>query len=281
MKILVAPIIVLLLLLPEISFGQNKEISKILSQREASNQALRVFDDELNATFSTEDALITTGAGKLISGKKELINYIQESTGPKMYWIRTPDEVIVNPKTNLAWETGTWKGYYEDSEKSVVGGKYSAQWTKASGIWLIQSQLFVTLENSMVTDPDETAVKKLVESFLVAIGNGDLDAIEPMFMSRATIGGASFKDEKWNTFTTTIEDYLARNRNNHVPHTEPVSNYTIHISAGQLAFVKADAILYREGKAQSHNMDFFTLLKDNGTWKFLSAANTAKPIINK
>jgi ketosteroid isomerase-like protein len=64
-----------------------------------------------------------------------------------MYWIRTPDEVIVNPKTNLAWETGTWKGYYEDSEKPEVGGKYSAQWTKTSGAWLIRSQLFVTLEN--------------------------------------------------------------------------------------------------------------------------------------
>jgi len=64
-----------------------------------------------------------------------------------MFWIRTPDEVIVNPITNLAWEMGTWKGYHEDSEQAVVGGKYSAQWTKASGTWLIQSQLFVTLEN--------------------------------------------------------------------------------------------------------------------------------------
>jgi hypothetical protein len=75
------------------------------------------------------------------------MKYIQESTGPKMYWIRTPVEVIVNPKTQLAWETGTWKGYVEGSDEAVVGGKYSAQWTKASGTWLIQSQLFVTLEN--------------------------------------------------------------------------------------------------------------------------------------
>lgn len=134
-------------LIVTLSHGQDKEIAQILAQREASNQALRAFDDELNATFSTEDALITTGVGTLISGKKELMKYIQESTGPRMYWIRTPDEVIVNPITNLAWEMGTWKGYHEDSEQAVVGGKYSAQWTKASGTWLIQSQLFVTLEN--------------------------------------------------------------------------------------------------------------------------------------
>ncbi|MFD2202710.1 DUF4440 domain-containing protein [Shivajiella indica] len=135
------------LLIVTFAFAQEAEVSQILAQREASNQALRVFDDELNATFSTEDALITTGAGTLISGKKELMKYIQESTGPRMYWIRTPDEVLVNQKTKLAWETGTWKGYVEGSDKAVVGGKYSAQWTKASGTWLIHSQLFVTLEN--------------------------------------------------------------------------------------------------------------------------------------
>ncbi|MFC3416158.1 YybH family protein [Algoriphagus hitonicola] len=145
MKIILPSLIGLLIV--TFSFAQEAEVSQILAQREESNQALRVFDDELNANFSTEDALITTGAGTLISGKKELMKYIQESTGPKMYWIRTPDEVLVNPETQLAWETGTWKGYEEGSDEAVVEGKYSAQWTKASGTWLIQSQLFVTLPN--------------------------------------------------------------------------------------------------------------------------------------
>lgn len=135
------------ILIVSFAYAQDAEVTQILAQREASNQALRAFDEELNATFSTEEAFITTGGGTLISGKKELIKYIQESTGPRMYWIRTPDEVLVNPKTMLAWETGTWKGYVEGSDEAVVGGKYSAQWTKASGTWLIQSQLFVTLEN--------------------------------------------------------------------------------------------------------------------------------------
>lgn len=126
--------------------AQDMDQQEIRAQREASNQALRKFDHELNATFSTDDAFITTGAGTLIAGKEAMKHYLASATGEKMYWIRIPDEIIVNPKTNLAWETGTWKGYYEDSELAVVGGKYSAQWTKASGTWLIRSQLFVTLE---------------------------------------------------------------------------------------------------------------------------------------
>ncbi|WP_296618309.1 nuclear transport factor 2 family protein [Marivirga sp.] len=135
------------ILIPSFSQGQELEKAQILAQREASNQALRNFDDELNATFSTHDAFITTGAGKLIAGKEALSRYIQSGKGAKMYWVRTPEEVLVNPTTLLAWETGKWKGYYENSKEAVVGGKYSAQWTKASGTWLIQSQLFVTLED--------------------------------------------------------------------------------------------------------------------------------------
>lgn len=129
------------------SYSQSiqSDEEQILAQREASNQALRNFDDELNDTFLTDDVLITTGAGTLISGKVELMEYIKNSSGPRMYWVRTPDEIKVNPETNLAWETGTWKGFVEGLKESIVGGKYSAQWTKETGVWLIQSQLFVTL----------------------------------------------------------------------------------------------------------------------------------------
>lgn len=126
--------------------AQDVDQQEIIAKRKASNQAIRNFDHELNATFSTDDAFITTGAGTLIAGKEAQSAYLNSLKGPKIYWIRTPDEVILNHKTNLAWETGTWKGYLEDSDEAVVGGKYSAQWTKASGTWLILSQLFVTLE---------------------------------------------------------------------------------------------------------------------------------------
>jgi ketosteroid isomerase-like protein len=129
------------------SFAQSSEINEIKAQRESSNSALKAFDEELNNTFMTEDVLITTGAGMLISGKEGLAKYVPPIPGTRMYWTRTPDEVIVNPETQLAWETGTWEGYVEGATESVVGGKYSAQWTKKSGTWLIQSQLFVTLPN--------------------------------------------------------------------------------------------------------------------------------------
>lgn len=128
-------------------YAQEVEIIKIRAQRAASNEALRNFDEDLNSTFLTDDILITTGAGILLSGKAELMAYVKNTSGRRMFWVRTPDEILVNSLSQLAWEKGTWEGFYEDSTESIVGGNYAAQWTKASGVWLMKSQLFVTLPN--------------------------------------------------------------------------------------------------------------------------------------
>lgn len=127
------------------AFSQVSEEAQIKSQRQSSNEALKARDDARYLDFLTEDVLITTGAGTLISGKANLDSYVKNASGPAMYWVRTPDEIKVNPETQLAWETGTWKGYYFDQKDPIVQGNYSAQWTKKSSTWLIQSQLFVTL----------------------------------------------------------------------------------------------------------------------------------------
>ncbi len=128
------------------AFGQNSEVQEIRAQREASNEALKSRDDARYLEFLTEDVLITTGAGTLISGKADLNAYVEKETGEEMYWVRTPEVITVNKTTLLAWERGTWKGYYLGKDEVIFQGNYSAQWTKKSGTWLIQSQLFVTLE---------------------------------------------------------------------------------------------------------------------------------------
>lgn len=127
-------------------FAQNDE-QQILKTREASNAALKAYDDALIDSFLTDDVLITTGAGTLLSGKESLKQYVLDAGESKMYWVRTAEAIEVNEAKGLAWENGTWKGYDpEQGNLPIVGGKYAAMWTKASGVWLIKSQLFVTLE---------------------------------------------------------------------------------------------------------------------------------------
>ena len=119
----------------------------ILNAREASNKALKNYQHERVLSYLTEDVLTTTGNGTLLAGKESLRNYILNASPSKMYWVRTPGQIKVNKERGLAWETGTWKGYDpQQGDQSVVGGKYSAMWTRASGSWRIKSQLFVTLE---------------------------------------------------------------------------------------------------------------------------------------
>ena len=48
-----------------------------------------------------------------------------------------------------AWETGSWTGYRSgQSGPALLAGRYSAQWVKQNGRWLIRSELFVALDCS-------------------------------------------------------------------------------------------------------------------------------------
>ena len=87
-------------------------------------------------------------------------------------------------------------------------------------------------------ESEKAAVINLVEQFLTAAGNYDLDAIPKMFSEKANIAGASLRDGKWTTYTMTIQEFLERlkSRSNPTKYTEPVSNFTVHMEMGMLAF---------------------------------------------
>ncbi|MFT4938945.1 MAG: hypothetical protein ACI88A_001977 [Paraglaciecola sp.] len=127
---------------------------------------------------------------------------------------------------------------------------------------------------------DEAAVKSVVINFLIAAGNYDTEAMPAMFTTNANIGGASFKNGKWSIFTMTLKEFLTalQSATNPSKYTEPVSKFTIFIEKGKLAFVKADATLLVEGKPRSYNFDYFTLLKENDTWKILNGSYVSVPI---
>ncbi len=63
------------------------------------------------------------------------------------------------------------------------------------------------------------------------------------------------------------------------PFYEPVNEYKILINKGQIAFVWADATLKKYGVPHTKNIDNFTLIKEDGEWKFIniSFTNTRLP----
>ena len=131
-------------------------------------------------------------------------------------------------------------------------------------------------------ESEKTVIKNLVEQFLTAAGNHDLEAISAMFSDKANIYGASLRDGKWNTYTMTIHEFLERikSRENPTKYTEPVSNFTVHIEMGMLAFVRADAIFTINGEPRNNNLDYFTLIKEDGNWKILNGSYVSVRIKN-
>ena len=127
---------------------------------------------------------------------------------------------------------------------------------------------------------DEQAVIEVVERFLELAGRYDLDSLPLLFTPDANIAAASRRSGEAVSATWTFDEWLAtlRARPNPRPYTEPVSHFTVHIDNGQLAFVRADATLMRDGEPQSHNIDYFILIRHEGAWRILSGSYTTTPL---
>ena len=125
----------------------------------------------------------------------------------------------------------------------------------------------------------EAEVQRTVERFLDAIGRHDLDAVAEMFVDEASIGAAALSNGTWSTSTLTIGEFLSRLRADVDPthYTEPVSDFVVHADDGHLAFVRADATLVVDGEPRRHNIDYFTLVKQDGVWKFLTVSYVGRP----
>ena len=122
---------------------QDKEIdeAQIRNARTASNKAIANQDAEEAARYWMKDIVVISGEGGQYAGRNTLqsvFKRIFESSAA--VFERLPAEVILAKSGVLAWETGSWKYLNEDA-----WGNYSAMWRKINGKWLIQSELFVSL----------------------------------------------------------------------------------------------------------------------------------------
>lgn len=135
-------------------------------------------------------------------------------------------------------------------------------------------------ENFTDKQKDETIIKEVVEDFMEAAGNYDFVGMEKLFADNANIGGASFRNGKWHSYTMTLEEFINVLKAETKPrkYKEPISKYTIHIDEGRLAFVKADASIVINGKAERTNFDYFTLIKLDEEWKILNGSYVSIPI---
>ena len=140
----------------------------------------------------------------------------------------------------------------------------------------VKTETIATSTNEQKWTQDQANVKATIEHFLVVAGNYDLDAMDAMILDKANIGSIRLNNGEWKTSTITIAEYFEKSRNTELkPYFEPVRKWDIKISKGQLAFVEADAILHSFGVPRRNNVDFFTLIKEEGTWMIFNATFTS------
>lgn len=122
---------------------------------------------------------------------------------------------------------------------------------------------------------EQLEIKSIIEHFLIIAGNYDLEKMSDMILEKANIGIGRFKDGEWENTVITIADYFEDCKSRKLqPYYETVNKWDIDINKGQLAFVKADAVLHTYGVPVTCNFDYFTLIKINSGWKFLNLSFT-------
>jgi hypothetical protein len=168
--------------------------------------------------------------------------------------------------------------------------------------------VLVSAPGALAQPSDEMAVRAVVEQFLLHLGDHQFDAVagdlapkalvvvtrlrpstlrpaqgrpEP---SRATTSSGrgepvAPREGEWVNSYQTGDEWIAALKNNPNPTTfrEPISNVTVTIDSNQLAYVRADFKILRDGQMQSSGVDQFTLVREPTGWKIAVVAYTSQP----
>jgi imidazolonepropionase-like amidohydrolase len=123
-------------------------------------------------------------------------------------------------------------------------------------------------------------IKAFVERFLLHLGDHDVDTVAADLAAKALVVVTRSRDSQWINSEQTGEEWIAAMRKNASPtiFREPLTNVTVTVDSDHLAYLRADFQVMREGKAVSHGVDQFTLVREASGWKFAVIAYTSMPI---
>ena len=133
------------------SANQRADAQAVRAARAAQNDAIAAGDLDAVTSYWTEDITVRRALGSPVAGRAAARAAFEPPTGaattaPRIVYRRIPNEVEVSTQWPLAYESGVWEGREGTRDGPVIiGGKFSAQWVKRDGRWLIRSEVFVAL----------------------------------------------------------------------------------------------------------------------------------------
>ncbi len=121
---------------PEDAIGARRRLTnRLIAAHEAGR--LRPFLDPQVKVIAGDCALIT-GADAVVAAFEA-----QFRDPAFVAYVRTPDRVELDQDGLRAAESGRWVGTWRQARMS---GVYLASWRKITGQWVIESEMFVTLD---------------------------------------------------------------------------------------------------------------------------------------
>jgi hypothetical protein len=145
---------------------------------------------------------------------------------------------------------------------------------------LIAGSMIVALASpAFAQTADKKAVQDTVERFLLQLGEKEYDKVGAALAPKALVIIARERDGQWTNSFQTGEEWVAALKKNPNPSAfrEPLSNVAVTVDSGRLAYLRADFQIMRDGSAQSHGVDQFTLVRDGDAWKMAVVAFTSLP----
>jgi hypothetical protein len=126
---------------------------------------------------------------------------------------------------------------------------------------------------------DQSEMQQAVEQFLQHLGDGEFDKVADDLTAKAIIVVVRERDGKWANSFQTGDEWVAglRKNANFTKFREPITNVKTTLDSDALAYVRADFEVVRDGKALSHGVDQFTLVREGGRWKIAAVAYTSIP----
>ncbi len=119
----------------------SEDIKVIKDSRLASNISISNKDVEGVSKWWLADFIQIAGDGSYTAGKTKIVaEWKKMFKNSSPVFERLPKEIQISDSGDKAWEQGFW--YYKNDE---FRGNYSAMWRKVRGRWLIQSELYVSL----------------------------------------------------------------------------------------------------------------------------------------
>ncbi|HEY4030219.1 MAG TPA: DUF4440 domain-containing protein [Caulobacteraceae bacterium] len=118
----------------------------IRAKRKLTNRLIAAHDALRLRPHLTDDMLLIVGDGGLIQGADAVVAAFagQFADAAFVAYVRTTDTVELAADGRRAAETGRWVGRWKNGPE--MGGVYLAAWLQSRGQWLLERELYITLQ---------------------------------------------------------------------------------------------------------------------------------------